>query len=396
MTIPNMTDISLSNKKVFFRADLNVPVNKNGEITDDSRVKATMPGISYALNAGAALMVTSHLGRPKEGKWEKKYSLLGIANLLAARLGKPVRLIENWFDGFNVMPGEMVVLENCRFNTGEKINDITLSRKIAGLCDIYVNDAFASAHRTESTTVGAANYAKVACAGPLMLEEIRALSRALNNPKKPLVAIVGGSKVSTKLPVLYRLADLVDHLIVGGGIANTFLFAHGVSVGRSLVEEELGNRALEIVKKIKEKGGSCPLPEDVLCSQEIDENASVEIKNVEKILDYEMILDIGPKTIEKYKKILTKAGTIVWNGPLGVFELDQFANGTKNVAESIESSQAFSIAGGGDTLAAINKFGTKKVDYISTAGGAFLEFLEGKTLPALAALNSRGREGALK
>ncbi len=384
-----MTDMSLVNTKVFFRADLNVPCDENGQISDDTRIKASLPGISAAINQGAAVMIASHLGRPTEGRFDSRYSLAPIANAISSRLGQEVKLIKDWFGGFNVRPGEVVLLENCRFNVGEKENDERLSQKIANLCDVYVNDAFASAHRKEASTHGVAKYAKTVCAGPLMTKEVLALSKALENPTAPLVAVVGGSKVSTKLPVLNRLAESVDHLILGGGIANTFLLSQGNSIGRSLAEKPMVQQAAEIFNRIVQKGGTCPLPSDVVVSKKLEKTAIAVEKQMGELDPDDLILDIGPDTINKFKDILKEAGTIVWNGPVGVFELNQFSKGTKALAKAVEESEAFSIAGGGDTIAAINKFSISQLDYISTAGGAFLEFLEGRTLPAIEILNFR-------
>ena len=377
-----MTDLDLRGKRVFIRADLNVPI-ENGRITDDTRIHASLPGIRHALEKNAAVMVTSHLGRPKEGELKPEDSLAPVAKRLAEILGVEVPLISNWLNGVKVEPGHVVMLENCRVNKGEKKDDEGLARKIAALCDVYVNDAFGSAHRAEATTHGVARFAPVACAGPLMAAELDALGRALANPARPLAAIVGGSKVSTKLSALAELAKKVDHLIVGGGIANTFLLAAGKPIGKSLAEPDLAGEAKKIMAMTK-----VPLPTDVVVAKSMEGEAKV--KPVEAVSGDEMILDIGPETARSLAASLAKAGTIVWNGPLGVFEKEPFAKGTRTIADAIASSKAYSIAGGGDTVAAINKFGiADRIDYISTAGGAFLEFLEGKTLPAVAALEAR-------
>ena len=385
MKFKRLADLELPGKRVFIRADLNVPQDEAGNITDDTRIRASVPGIRLALDKGAAVMVTSHLGRPREGIFDKKDSLAPIAGRLGEILGFEVRLLANWIEGVPVKPGEVVLLENCRFNAGEKADDEKLSRKIAALCDVYVNDAFGTAHRAEATTHGAAKFADIACAGPLMAAELDALTRALANPKRPLVAIVAGSKVSTKLPLLAALAKKVDRLILGGGILNTFLLASGFEVGRSLAEKDLTNEARNIMKMTE-----IPLPEDVVVATEMSARAREHVTNVRGVAADDMILDIGPKSAAALAQILGGAGTIVWNGPIGVFEIGQFAKGTEAIARAIAGSTAFSIAGGGDTIAAIHKFGiADRIGYISTAGGAFLEFLEGKTLPAVAALEAR-------
>ena len=376
-----MSEVPLAGKRVFIRADLNVPID-NGRITDDTRIRASLQAIQYALKQGAAaVMVTSHLGRPKEGQFDEKASLAPIARHLSALLSMEVPLIRRWVDVPTINGtglGRLALLENCRFNKGEKEDDEALARKIAALCDVYVNDAFGAAHRAEATTHAVARFALVACAGPLMAAELDALGRALAHPARPLAAIVGGSKVSTKLSVLGELAKKVDRLIVGGGIANTFLLAAGKPIGKSLAEPELAGEAKRIMTT-----GKVPLPADVVV-------ADAKVKSVDDVAAGDVILDIGPKTARAYADEIAKAGTIVWNGPVGLFEKDQFANGTRAIAEAIAHSKAYSIAGGGDTAAAINKFGvTDKIGYISTAGGAFLEFLEGKTLPAVAALEAR-------
>jgi phosphoglycerate kinase len=379
-----MSEVDLRGKRVFIRADLNVPI-EGERITDDTRIRASVPAIEAALKAGAAVMVTSHLGRPKEGQFDPGESLAPVARRLSELLEKPVALQRNWLDGVEVAPGEVVLLENCRFNKGEKADDEALARKMAALCDVYVNDAFGTAHRAEATTHGIARFAKVACAGPLMAEELDALSKSLASPERPLVAVVGGSKVSTKLTVLAALAKKVDVLIVGGGIANTFLLAAGKPIGKSLAEPGLVDEAKKIAAATQ-----VPLPEDVVVAVEASARARSAIKSPAEVQPDEMILDIGPKSAAALGEQLKRAGTIVWNGPVGMFEVDAFAKGTHAVGRAIAESDAFSIAGGGDTVAAVNKFGLEGgIDYISTAGGAFLEFLEGKTLPAVAALEAR-------
>lgn len=385
MTFKRLADQALRGRRVFIRADLNVPQDEAGNITDDTRIRASVPGIRLALDKGAAVMVTSHLGRPKEGVFDAKDSLAPVGKRLGELLGFAVELIANWTDGVSVSPGKVVLLENCRFNLGEKADDEALSRKIAALCDVYVNDAFGTAHRAEATTHGVAKFANIACAGPLMAAELDALTRALSNPKRPLVAIVAGSKVSTKLTILAALTKKVDRLVVGGGILNTFLLAKGFPIGKSLAETNLVGEANRVMEAI-----DVPLPEDVIVATEISARVRPLVKRVSEVESDEMILDIGPKSAAALAAMLAQAGTIVWNGPVGVFEVDQFANGTKAIARAIGDSKAFSIAGGGDTIAAIHKFGiADRIDYISTAGGAFLEFLEGRTLPAVAALEER-------
>jgi phosphoglycerate kinase len=394
MAILRMTDLDLRGKRVFIRADLNVPQDDAGRITDDTRIRASVPGIKHALAAGARVMVTSHLGRPKEGELRPEDSLAPVAKRLSELLGAPVPVKQNWLDAGEVAPapGQVVMLENCRVNKGEKKDDEALARKMASLCDVYVNDAFGTAHRAEATTHGIARFAPVACAGPLMMAEVDALTKALADPARPLVAIVGGSKVSTKLTILASLAEKVDQLIVGGGIANTFILAVGGKIGKSLAEPDLVEEARRIVRRMEEKGGAVPIPIDVVCAKEFGATAKAEPKATESVADDDLILDIGPQSARALEHYLKAAGTIVWNGPVGVFEFDQFGAGTKAVADAIAESKAFSLAGGGDTIAAIAKFGvTDRISYISTAGGAFLEFLEGKTLPALAILEARGR-----
>jgi phosphoglycerate kinase len=382
----------LQGKRVFIRADLNVPQDDAGNITEDTRIRASVPAIQQALKAGAAVMVTSHLGRPTEGEFKPEDSLAPIAKRLSELLGQPVELKQNWVDGVVVAPGQVVLLENCRVNKGEKKNSDELAQKMAKLCDIYVNDAFGTAHRAEATTHGIAKYAPVACAGPLLAAELDALGKALGHPARPLVAIVAGSKVSTKLTILKSLADKVDNLIVGGGIANTFMLAAGLKIGKSLAEHELVGDAKAIIDMMAKRGASVPIPVDVVCAKEFSATAAATIKDVKDVADDDMILDIGPKTAAQLATQISRAGTIVWNGPVGVFEFDQFGEGTKTLALAIAESKGFSIAGGGDTLAAIAKYNiTDKVDYISTGGGAFLEFLEGKTLPAVDILLQRAK-----
>ena len=384
MKFLRLTDLPVAGKRVFIRADLNVPQDDAGKVTDDTRIRASIPGIRMALDAGAAVMVTSHLGRPKEGELKPEDSLLPIAKKLSEYLKTQVPLVTGWVEGVEVKPGQVVLLENCRVNKGEKADDERLARKIAALCDVYVNDAFGTAHRAEATTHGAARFAKVACAGPLMAAELDALGKALASPKRPLVAIVAGAKVSTKLTVLAALAGKVDQLIVGGGIANTFLLAAGRPIGKSLAEPDLVGEAKQIMAATK-----VPLPADVVVAKSL-EDKNARIKSADAVASDEMILDIGPKSAAELAAIVAQAGTIVWNGPLGVFEIEQFSKGTETLARAIAASKAFSLAGGGDTIAAIAKYGLEKnISYISTGGGAFLEFLEGRTLPAVAALAAR-------
>jgi phosphoglycerate kinase len=384
MRFKRMADLDLRGKRVFIRADLNVPQDDAGDITDDTRIRASVPGIRLALEKGAAVMVTSHLGRPKEGELRPEDSLAPVAQRLGELLGRAVPLQRDWVDGVEVKPGEVVLLENCRVNKGEKKDDEALARRIAALCDVYVNDAFGTAHRAEATTHGAARFAPVACAGPLMAAELDALGKALAHPARPLVAIVAGAKVSTKLTVLAQLAKKVDELIVGGGIANTFMLAAGLPVGKSLVERDLVDEAKRIMQSTR-----VPLPEDVVVGRSLADARGVT-KSAREVGADEMILDVGPKTAAAYAGTVAGAGTVVWNGPVGVFENNAFSKGTETLARAVAASGAFSIAGGGDTVAAINKFGMAEgVSYISTAGGAFLEFLEGKTLPAVAALEAR-------
>jgi phosphoglycerate kinase len=377
-------------KRVFIRADLNVPLDEAGRISEDTRIRASVPAIRMALDAGAAVMVTSHLGRPSEGKFKPEDSLAPVAKRLGELLGRDIALVANWVDGVDVKPGEVVLLENCRVNKGEKSNDEALSRKMAALCDIFVHDAFGTAHRAEASTYGIARFAPVACAGPLLAAEIDAISKALANPKRPLVAIVAGSKVSTKLTILQSLAKKVDQLIVGGGIANTFALAAGLPIGKSLAEPDLVAEAKAVIQAMKARGAEVPIPEDVVCAKEFKADAPASVKAAGDVQADDLILDIGPKTARRLAEQLERAGTIVWNGPVGVFEFEGFAKGTEVIARAIAKSSAFSIAGGGDTLAAIAKYGIEKdIGYISTGGGAFLEVLEGKTLPAFEILQQR-------
>jgi phosphoglycerate kinase len=381
---------ALKGKRVFIRADLNVPQDDAGNITEDTRIRASVPAIRDALKAGAAVMVTSHLGRPTEGEFKPEDSLAPVATRLSELLGQPVELKQNWVDGVEVAPGQVVLLENCRVNKGEKKNSDELAQKMAKLCDVYVNDAFGTAHRAEATTHGIAKFAPVVCAGPLLAAELDALGKALGKPARPLLAIVAGSKVSTKLSILQTLASKVDNLIVGGGIANTFMKAVGLNIGKSLVEADLVGDAKSIIDMMAARGASVPIPVDVVCAKEFSPTAAATVKDVADVADDDMILDIGPKTAAMLAEQVAKAGTIVWNGPVGVFEFDQFAEGTKTLALAIAASKGFSIAGGGDTLAAIAKYNiAEQIGYISTGGGAFLEFLEGKTLPAVEILLQR-------
>jgi phosphoglycerate kinase len=391
MTFRRLTDLPVAGKRVFIRADLNVPQDDAGNITEDTRIRASLPGIEYALKGGAAVMVTSHLGRPTEGKLEPGDSLAPIAKRLGELLRRPVALEANWVDGgFEVKPGQVVMLENCRVNKGEKKNEEALARKMAALCDVYVNDAFGTAHRAEATTHGLAKLAPIACAGPLMAAELDALGRALGNPARPLVAIVAGAKVSTKLTILKSLAAKVDQLIVGGGIANTFMAAEGMPIGKSLAEPALAPEARAIIEAMKKRGAQVPLPADVVVANDLSAQARANRVAAAEVRSDDMILDIGPQAAAQLAALIAKAGTIVWNGPVGVFEYDQFAAGTRAIAQAIAVSKAYSIAGGGDTLAAIAKFGiADKISYISTGGGAFLEFLEGKKLPAVEILEQR-------
>lgn len=395
MTIQTLSGLAqagaLAGKRVFIRSDLNVPLDQ-GRITEDTRIRASVPAIRLALDAGAAVMVTSHLGRPKEGTVGPDDTLRPVAERLAELLGRPVRLAAGWVNGVDVAPGEVVLLENCRCNPGEKKNDPELARRMAALCDVYVNDAFGTAHRAEATTEGIARHAPLACAGPLLEAELDALGRALHAPRRPMVAIVGGSKVSTKLSILQSLADKVDQLIVGGGIANTFMLAAGLPIGKSLAEPDQVDQAKAVMAAMRARGVEVPIPVDVVVATTFAADAPAIVKDAAEVGPDDLILDIGPRAAAALAEQLRKAGTIVWNGPVGVFEFEAFADGTRAIAQAIADSDGFSIAGGGDTLAAIAKFGiTDRVGYISTGGGAFLEFLEGKTLPAVAALQARGR-----
>jgi phosphoglycerate kinase len=397
MSVIKLTDLDLKGKRVLIRADLNVPV-KDGKVTSDARITASMATINHCLKQGAKVMVTSHLGRPTEGEWSEENSLKPVADNIGARLGKPVRLIKDWVDGgFDVAAGELVVLENCRINKGEKKNADETAKKYAALCDVFVMDAFGTAHRAEASTDGVARFAPTACAGLLLVEELDALNKALANPKRPMVAIVGGSKVSTKLTVLESLSEKVDQLVVGGGIANTFLAAAGRKIGKSLAETDLIPTAKSLMGKMQQRGASIPIAVDVVVGKKFDANEPAVLKDAAATADDDMIFDIGPKSAQQLADIIMKAGTVVWNGPVGVFEFDQFGAGTRKIAEAIAATPAFTLAGGGDTIAAIQKYDIyDKVSYISTAGGAFLEFLEGKTLPAVAILEERARTGGAK
>jgi len=391
MAILRMTDLDLRGKRVLIREDLNVPV-QDGVVTSDARIRASLPTIQHARNAGARVLVMSHLGRPEEGVYDEEFSLAPVAKRLAELLGVKVRLEKDWLGGVEAATGEVVLLENVRFNKGEKKDKEDLAKRMAELCDIYVMDAFGTAHRAEASTHGVARFAKVACAGPLLMNELIALETALDQPKRPLIAIVAGSKVSTKLTVLESLLGKVDKLIVGGGIANTFLLAEGYGVGKSLVEAEMVDIARDLLKKSAELKVEIPLPSDVVVAKEFAASAEADVKSVGNVAAEEMILDIGPDTAERFARMLHDAGTIVWNGPVGVFEFDQFGEGTRTLAQAIARSPAFSIAGGGDTLAAIEKYRVEDdISYISTGGGAFLEFLEGKQLPAVAVLEERAK-----
>ena len=392
MSVIAMTDLDLQNKRVLIREDLNVPV-KDGKITSDARLRAALPTIKLALEKGAKVMVMSHLGRPTEGEYEEQYSMAPVADYLNDALEQPVSLAKEYLDGIDVAQGQVVVFENVRFNKGEKKNDDALAKQMANLCDVFVMDAFGTAHRAQASTHGVAKYAPVACAGPLLAAELDALGKALDNPKRPLVAIVGGSKVSTKLTVLESLSRVVDQLIVGGGIANTFIAAQGHNVGKSLYEKELVPEAQRLMAAAKAKNAEIPLPVDVVTGQAFSADTVAETKAVESIKDSDMVFDVGPKTSEMLAEKLKAAGTIVWNGPVGVFEFEAFSKGTESMANAIASSEAFSIAGGGDTLAAIDQFNiADKISYISTGGGAFLEFLEGKKLPAVEILEQRAQD----
>lgn len=390
MSIVRMTDLDLSGKRVLIRQDLNVPI-ENGRITSEQRITASLPTLKRALEQGAAAMVTSHLGRPKEGVWSEADSLAPVAQRLSELLGREVPLVRDWVDGVEVQPGQLVLLENCRMNVGEGKDDEALSKKYAALCDVFVMDAFGTAHRAQASTHGVIRFAPVAAGGPLLMAELDALAQALDAPAKPLLAIVAGSKVSTKLELLANLVGKVDQLIVGGGIANTFIAAAGYNVGKSLYEPDLLDTAKKIVADAKARGADIPLPVDVVTAKQFMPDAVAEVKAVDAVAEDDLILDIGPQTAAQYAQLIDKAGTVVWNGPVGVFEFEAFSKGTEALARAIASSKAFSIAGGGDTLAAVDKFDiAQQVSYISTGGGAFLEFLEGKTLPAVAALDARG------
>jgi phosphoglycerate kinase len=390
MKFKRMSEQDLKGKRVFIRADLNVPQDEHGNITEDTRIRASIPAIEAALQAGAAVMVTSHLGRPTEGTLTPADSLAPVAKRMGELMGRNIPVIANWVDGVSVASGELVMLENCRVNKGEKKNDPELARKMAALCDVFVHDAFGTAHRAEASTYGIAQYAPIACAGPLLAAEMDAIAKALKAPKRPLVAIVAGSKVSTKLTILEALAGNVDQLIVGGGIANTFMLAAGMNIGKSLAEPDLVEAAKKVMAAMKARGADVPIPTDVVTAKSFAADAPATVKAASEVADDDLILDIGPQTATLLADQLMKAGTIVWNGPVGVFEFAAFENGTKTIAKAIAASSAFSLAGGGDTLAAIAKYGIEsQVDYISTGGGAFLEVLEGKTLPAFEVLQSR-------
>lgn len=389
MTIKKMIDLDLKGKRVFIREDLNVPL-EDGRITSDKRIRAAFPAIRQAVKAGAKVMIVSHLGRPEEGKYEAKYSLAPVAKRLSEMLGQEVPLVKDWLDGVDVASGQAVVCENVRFLVGEKKDDEELAKKMAALCDIYVMDAFATSHRAQASTHGVGKFAPIACAGPLLVAELDALGKVLANPTHPLLAIVAGSKVSTKLTVLENLLSKVDQLIVGGGIANTFIAAQGYNVGKSLYEKDLIPEAKRLMELAKAKGAEIPLPVDVVVGKEFSKDAVATVKAIDAVTDDEMILDIGPKTAAKFVEIINTTKTILWNGPVGVFEFDQFGEGTKALAKAMAAGAAFSVAGGGDTVAAIEKYGVEQqISYISTAGGAFLEFIEGKTLPAVAMLEER-------
>jgi len=391
MSAIKMIDLDLSGKRVLIRQDLNVPL-KNGAVSDDTRIRASLPTIQKALESGAKVMIMSHLGRPTEGEYTDEYSLAPVAAYMGELLGKEVKLVKDYLNGVALADGEVAILENVRFNIGEKKNEDALSRQYAALCDVFVMDAFGTAHRAQASTHGVAKFAPTACAGPLLSGELEALGKALDNPARPMVAIVGGSKVSTKLTVLESLSKIVDQLIVGGGIANTFIAAAGHNVGKSLYEGDLIGTAKKLTADAQARGGDIPVPSDVVCAKEFAESAAAELKSASDVADDDMIFDIGPDSAKELAEILKNAGTIVWNGPVGVFEFDQFGEGTKAIANAIAESPAFSIAGGGDTLAAVSKYGiADKVSYISTGGGAFLEFLEGKKLPAVEILEERAK-----
>ncbi|PCI14610.1 MAG: phosphoglycerate kinase [Thiotrichales bacterium] len=391
MSVIKMTDLELAGKRVLIRQDLNVPL-KDGAVSDDTRIRASLPTIQKALETGAKVMVMSHLGRPTEGEFDEQYSLAPVAAYLSKLLGKEVKLVKNYLNGVELADGDIVILENVRFNAGEKKNEDVLAKQYAALCDVFVMDAFGTAHRAQASTHGVSKFAPTACAGPLLAGELEALGKALDNPARPMVAIVGGSKVSTKLTVLESLSKIVDQLIVGGGIANTFIAAAGHNVGKSLYEADLVGTAKKLTADAQARGGDIPVPSDVVCAKAFSESAAAELKSAAEVLDDDMIFDIGPESVKELAEIIKNAGTIVWNGPVGVFEFDQFGEGTKAIANAIAESAAFSIAGGGDTLAAVSKYGiADKVSYISTGGGAFLEFLEGKKLPAVEILEERAQ-----
>jgi phosphoglycerate kinase len=391
MSFKRLTELDLAGKRVLIREDLNVPV-KNGEVTSDTRIRASLATIRHSLDAGAKVIVMSHLGRPTEGEYAEEFSMKPVADRLSKLLGHPVKLVKEWLDGLEVAAGEVVLCENVRFNKGEKKDNEDLAKKMAALCDIYVMDAFGTAHRAEASTHGVGQQAPQACAGLLLAAELDALGKALKSPDRPLLAIVGGSKVSGKLEVLESLSNLCDQLIVGGGIANTFIAAAGFPVGKSLYEADLIPEARRLMEQAKARGGEIPVPTDVVTAKEFSESATATIKPVSEVTEDDLILDIGPETAARYSEIIKAAGTIVWNGPVGVFEIEQFSQGTQTVAKAVAESKGFSIAGGGDTLAAIEKYGIEeKVSYTSTGGGAFLEFLEGKKLPAVAMLESRAK-----
>ena len=392
MRVLKMTHLDLTEKRVLIREDLNVPL-QDGEVSDDTRIRASIPTIEHALKNRAKVMLMSHLGRPEEGKYDEAHSLKPVARHLSKLLKREVKFVSNWLNGVEVAPGEAVLFENVRFNKGEKKNSDELAKQMARLCDIYVMDAFGTAHRAEASTHGVAKFAKVACAGPLLAAELEALGRALKNPKRPQVAIVGGAKVMTKLTALESLSQAVDQLIVGGGIANTFMLAAGLPIGKSIAEAGMVDKVRGIIDAMRAKGGEVPIPVDVVCAKEFSESAQATLKDADEVADDDLIMDIGPKTSAKLVGVLEKAGTILWNGPVGVFEFDQFGEGTRALALAIAKSKAFSIAGGGETLAAIAKYGvTDQISYISTGGGAFLEFLEGKKLPAVEILEQRAEK----
>lgn len=392
MSFIKLTDIDLSGKRVLIRADLNVPV-KDGKVTSDARITASMPTVEHCMKAGASVMVMSHRGRPEEGKVDEENSMQPIAEIMSAKLGKEVKLVKDYLENTpQVVAGDVVLLENVRFNTGEKKDDEALAKKYAALCDVFVMDAFGTSHRAQASTHGVGKFATIACAGLLLASELDSLSKALAEPARPMVAIVGGSKVSTKLTVLEALSEKVDQLVVGGGIANTFLKATGHNVGKSLCEDNLVDTAKALIEKMKKKGASIPIATDIVCGKKFDENEPAVLKKADEADDDDMIFDIGPESAKVLADIISKAGTIIWNGPVGVFEFDQFGEGTKTVAMAIANASGFSLAGGGDTIAAIQKYNIyDKVSYISTAGGAFLEYLEGKTLPAVAMLEERAK-----